>query len=206
MLWPVSDEDLHGVFITPGTELDAVIRVQKEQVESRMPGQTYCNHPPHATLIAGRYHSVDIWLELLENLRLPQFELMTNGYTIFTDDALAGGGHTVAHRLGPSETLSMAQRTVAEVLEDFVAVDKSDFRFEMEPMKSSQDRFGFPFVGEHWIPHMTIASITGPEDGPLIRELMSDECSAGFNVTQLEVWRVRGDEHHCISRIDLLPC
>ena len=198
------DPILHGVFIEPDAELDKFIRTQKKVVSSQRPGEAYTDHPPHATLIVGAYHSPDIWLELLEDLVLPAFDIQVVGYHVFENDAMACGGHTVVHRIQLSEHLVVAQRAVAEVLADFVECATPNYAFNVEPMRSSQERYGFPFIGEHWIPHMTVASINGQLNDPLIEDLLSEKCRMRVRVEALQVWRVENERHEMVARLPLI--
>ena len=194
----------YGIFIEPSGALRELIVEQKKIVEQILPGQTYCAHPPHSTLIFGCYHSPDNWLELLEDLQLKSFSVFGDGYHIFPNDVMAGGGHTLVHLLRTNPAMCEAQIKLAEVFEDFLDDPTPQHAFDVEPLKTSQQRFGFPFVGSHWIPHMTIASLKTSENHALFEELQAMNNRKWFGTTDLVVWQVEGDLHTEIARIDLV--
>ena len=56
-------------------------------------------------------------------------------------------------------------------------------------------RYGFPFVGNHWIPHFSVASLRTEKTDPIIRDFLSNTEQYDFMVDQFSLWRVEGDEH-----------
>jgi hypothetical protein len=65
--------------------------------------------------------------------------------------------------------------------------------------KESYDRYGFPFVGSHWIPHLTIASVK-KEGKKLINEIKTttiklNQKESGGN---LALFKIIGDSHQLI--------
>ena len=56
-------------------------------------------------------------------------------------------------------------------------------------------KYGFPFVGNHWIPHFSISSLRSEKTHPIIEDFLSTTKQYQFTVDQLSLWRVDGDEH-----------
>lgn len=196
-----------GIFLEPSGDLRDLIVAQKAKVEAELPGQVFCDHPPHATFIFGGYHSSDIWLEYLLDRILPTFTVTVDGYHLFPNDTLAGGGHTLVHRLQSCSAMLEIQQEAAELLEDFVEQPGGEAEPPWgEPLRTSMQRFGFPFVGEHWIPHMTIASFQTPLDHELIAELQQQPNKGlSFEAKELAVWQLIGSEHRLLETIPLHP-
>jgi hypothetical protein len=74
---------------------------------------------------------------------------------------------------------------------------------DREPFGTSWRRYGFPFVGSHWIPHFTVASLLTAPDDPAVAEVMSVGATHHFTVDSVSVWRVRGDEHERLAVLGL---
>lgn len=195
-----------ALFIEPhGTLLEA-LRERKAWLEQAMPGQAFCNHPPHCTLLFGSYGAPAEWLETLrENLSAQAaFELEINNWQQFPHDALAGGGHTVAYRAHLTPALAHLQQTVADSLAPFVSVGPNIHPLaNTKPFASSLRKYGFPFVGAHWIPHFTIGSPLIPPTDPLLAHLVSGSTRHRFIVQTVSVWRVVGDTHERLHELAL---
>jgi hypothetical protein len=170
-----------------------------------MPAQPYCSHPPHSTLIFGDYGLIDAWkAALADRLKtFPAVEWSTDAWHVFPDDAMAGGGQTVALRGTNTPAIFALQRAVAEILGPFHRAQIEEHALgAREPFASSLRQFGFPFVGAHWLPHFTIGSPRVGPGSPIVAELQSGSPAHSFSVKAIGLWEVRG-EHH--ARIETLP-
>jgi hypothetical protein len=193
-----------AVFIEPEGSLRQLVVERKAWLEAQMPGQPFCSHPPHATLLVGDYAPPDVWVEEATRklATCAAFELHTSGWQVFPDDALSGGGQTVAVRVTPSPALSDLQMNMAELLGPFCrAPQQAHPLATREPFATSLRRYGFPFVGNHWLPHFTVGSPRVPIGHPLIEKLQLGSASCTFAVTRLSVWRVHGEHHLRVREI-----
>lgn len=198
----------YAVFIEPEGELREFILSYKKKISSILPHQHYCNHPPHSTLFMSAMQEPENWLESLKSAvrRIFAFESHIRDTIVFYDDVLAGGRHTIALQVEPSAALFLLQRVVGEELASFVdreTIDMPSSFLENEPFLSSYLRYGFPFVGEHWIPHFTIASLQTSKNDPLITEFLNLCPKFNFLVKSVSIWRIDGDDHTQIGIIKL---
>lgn len=190
----------YAVFIEPTGPLRQAIVSLKEKVERQLPGQAYGFHPPHCTLLVGQYESPDEWRKDLTIAisKTTPFEIQTDGFQIFYDDVLAGGGHTFTFKAKPTAELFALQKKAADVLKEWRTTNSTGKRvalMDREPFRSSQVQFGFPFVGQHWIPHFSIASLKVVKDSPLLGELSSGGAQFSFLLDRVSVWEIEGDHH-----------
>ena len=188
-----------GIFIEPAGSLADSIRALKAEVERQLPGQKFCSHPPHSTLSYGKYQEPALWRAPLISAvgaQLP-FAIRTAEFGFFYDDALAGGGHTVVFKAQPTPEVYALQRACGDVLKHWRGGTEPAVGdlLEREPFKSSFEVYGFPFVGPHWIPHFTVASLKVPKDAPLLRALTSGEVRHEFLLDRVSVWEIDGDSH-----------
>jgi len=188
-----------GIFIEPNGSLAAALRSLKAEVGRQLPAQPYCSHPPHSTLIAGNFQPPNLWREQLAAALKTEspFTVCTTGFTIFHDDTLAGGGHTVAFKVEPSPELFALQKCCADALKSWRAPDATPAAgwLGREPFRSSFSEYGFPFVGAHWIPHFTVASLKVAKDSPLLRAISSGAARHEFLPDRVSVWKIAGDLH-----------
>ena len=63
--------------------------------------------------------------------------------------------------------------------------------------------FGFPFVGEHWIPHFTISSLKVGKNHKLINDFLLDQIDISFTVNKVSIWNIKGNQHQMIEEFIL---
>lgn len=191
-----------ALFIEPNEHLRDLLMAAKKRVEAWRPGQVYCDHPPHCTLLVGVYAPPKDWLPALR-LRLATcrpFSLHISKWLIFPDDLPAGGGQTVTMAPDPNPEIFLLQAAAAEVLAPHrIPVPHS---WTIEPYATSQQRFGFPFVGAHWQPHFTVASLSTSLDDPFLVQLTSSVLDFRLPVQTVGVWAITNQGH---ARMETIP-
>jgi 2'-5' RNA ligase len=195
--------DKYAIFIEPMGELrDAVIR-WKNQLRGIFPHATYIEHPPHATLLFCHFKNIERVIFNLNRIcdSVSYFEICSQQTQVFFDDASTGGGHTLAYKIFPSLNLMQLQQSCAESVESFVMHGNESLvsGLNIEPFQSSFRRFGFPFVGHHWIPHMTIASIKVKSDNAEMTSFQSQSFFFTQILDHISLWRVNGECHEKIQ-------
>lgn len=196
-----------GIFIEPTGSLAESIRALKVEVERQMPGQKFCSHPPHSTLIYGNFQEPELWrAQFIAALATQsRFRIETREFAFFHDDALAGGGHSVVFKAMATPEIFALQKTCGDVLKHWrgeVEPARGGL-LEREPFRSSFAEYGFPFVGSHWIPHFTVASLKVAKDAPLLRAISSGEARHVFLLDRVSVWEIEGDSHTKLFEVPL---
>lgn len=186
-----------AVFLEPQGELRQEIISLKNLVNASLPGQKYDNHPPHCTLIFGSYQNPDLWINELQTAINPctPFSLNTDGFHIFYDDQPAGGGHTVVFRIVKTDPLFNLQTRVGEVLSGYQDGRAENSSWFNETLRASMERYGFPFVGDHWFPHFSIASLKVRRNSRFLKYITQRPASFTDWVNELSIWKVDGDQH-----------
>ena len=192
-----------AIFIEPQGELKTNLLMWKAKVEENLPGQFYCSHPPHSTLIHVNVKHEAMAIEIIGK-SLQYFSAFINKVIetgIFWEDSATGGGHTLFWKIHPNQLLFDLQTQVAEALSPLLANNTAPEFVKNDPvLKESFDRYGYPFIGVHWIPHMTIASLQTRRDHPLIEEFLKQTGKYGMDVNEVSCWRVENDQHFCLIR------
>lgn len=203
---------LTAIFLEPRGSLREAIVLGKQQLERAMPGQPYCSHPPHSTLLFGDYGPIGTWLDALRaaTRAVPAFTVETTAWQLFPDDPLAGGGTTIAWRARLDAPLARLQRLVATTLAPHrpattIAALAAHPLANREPFASSLRHYGFPFVGDHWIPHFTLGSPGVAAEAPLIGALTAGSPRHQFPLEAISVWSVTGEHHEPRAELPLGP-
>ena len=188
----------YGVFWIPPNPLQAIIAEEKLRAEKRFPDATYLSHPVHATLFV-----VDIppHNEVLQPLQAvirtcqPVATAVT-GWHVFEND-VSTGADTVVAMLDPTPGFRRLQVLVADALSSLRLIrntTEDDDRSWPEPFRGSVLRYGYPFVGDHWLPHVTVASF--PSDSSYVETVLERKLPAeSLTVEKLSLWEIDGDHH-----------
>jgi hypothetical protein len=195
-----------GIFIDPSPELTAVLDARKAIARTQWPRAAYLDHPPHATLIAGAFGPADHWLPLLSDvLRAHEtFVIETSGITVFANDPMTGGS-TVAIAVAESAALRRLQSIVAAVLAPSrdPAAAEALARSMGDPRAAESARaFGSAWVGAHWRPHFTVASLPVAESH-IPAALTKSVSPITMRVAVISVWRV--DDAGIHTRVAAAP-
>ena len=181
-----------AVFIEPEGELRTNILRWKEMVEVKYPNQSYCLHPPHSTLIHVNVKQEEMAIGAVGEIVKAD---------VFWNDSATGGGHTLYWKIQSNQLLFDLQRQVAESLYPFLSPNPEPTFVKDAPLlKNSFARYGSPFIGNHWIPHLTIASLKTSQNDPLIEEFLEQSCEFELDVTEVSCWRVENDQHNCLEK------
>jgi 2'-5' RNA ligase len=130
--------------------------------------QLYADHPPHLTLYLAAFEDPQSLLAAVEELANrwppPVFELI--GWSVFYADVLAGGNTVVCKMAEDSASkCRMLQAEVIRLLAPHRDEAASKLRYEARwealtlPRQRAAEDVGFPFIGDDWQPHFTVASI-----------------------------------------------
>lgn len=193
----------YALFIEPDAALAAYISSLKAEVAQWRPQQKYCNHPPHSTLLVGYYSDLNNWMNNLKAVLTQRpFSIHIKKWMVFPNDPQTNGGQTVTLAVEPSAELSALQMTCAEVLKAN-KLPAENYPPMSEPLSGSFREYGFPFVGSHWLPHFSIASLAVEIDDPFLMRLTSRPVAFTTKVSSVSIWRIKEDEHHKLVEINL---
>jgi hypothetical protein len=186
-----------AVFILPKEPFNTELIHWKERVKNELPGQPYSVHPPHMTLM-----NIDVTNEKDGIAAASAFagtidpiRMAVNSRDVFWNDN-ATGGHTLFFGIEQNLALFDLQKSLAEAL---LSVKKKlpapNYTNLNMSLFESFKKYGFPFVGDHWIPHFSVASLLTEQTNSIISDFLSIKKPYDFMVNQISLWRVNGDEH-----------
>ena len=184
----------------------------KERVKQLVGEQLYLNDPPHLTLYLGVYGARTDLAGPVGPLcrRLAAPNVTVCGWHVFEADQLTGNQTLVCEVTGETrsalEPIQQQVVAVAAPIRDPSAsracYDKSWHRLSEEE-RANVERFGFPFVGPIWHPHVTVASVR-PEDWETVwSELAGTPPDAVVQFPFLAIYGLKGEQPVLIERFAL---
>lgn len=185
------------VALRPHEPLDALIRGYKRRLLAAAGPQMYATDPPHTTLLVANFPR-ERAAELLRAARdlaaaTPAPEATIAGWHVFESDPLTGL-HTLVCRYcnETCQRLRIVQRDVLAAVAPLrdVAATQAAIAPRLPLLSAEEQRcaaqFGFPYVGDGWIPHLTIASVR-PSQWPHVEQV--------FNLSQKRSGQVENLSH-----------
>lgn len=149
-----------GVFYCPENNLIKEVESIKSFFKSRSLKSKYLDHLVHSTIYVfeteeNKLNDVIKKFELLRNTLVP-LSSQINNWRVFKNDVLTGL-NTVCLEIELTKDLKLFQKNIVESLYKYnLKRNLSDFKGDL---KFSNEKYGYPFVGDHWIPHITIGSL-----------------------------------------------
>jgi len=182
----------------PEEELVGQILKQKEFVRDSIGEQKYLSDPPHFTLYLFSCDNIDEVISKLNGVvnNLKRFSVSLTGFHVFYDDIVTGG-HTITYGLDDSSVriLRGIQIKVINSIKEFntnVRFSNSSSSYGKMPnlQKANCDLFGFPYVGDIWVPHITVASIDKLYFDNLFSKLKSQPINGSYLLDSINIYEI----------------
>lgn len=187
----------YGVFWIPCDELKQYVESMKDRFRKVEPDAIYLNHPVHSTIFLFNAFEQD-QLKIISSIKTKKINFLVDSWKIFQNDVVTQG-HTLSIGLVPNPLVFDFQKDLAESL--LYIIKKSVFYNNIweGQYKESYDRYGFPFVGSHWIPHLTIASVK-KEGKKLLDEIKKTNIFLNQRncVGNLALYKITGEKHQLV--------
>ena len=195
-----------AVFILPEEPFTSELVLWKNKIRKDFPKQPYTDHPPHLTLI--KLDSIDETeaIKKLSSLseKLGSIKVEVDSRNVFLNDAFTGG-HTIYFGLKQSNSLMKLQILIADALAPIKKNTNLSNNFKNDSLLyRSNKNYGFPYVGDHWIPHFTVASLTTNKRKKILKNFLSLPASFDFEINRFSIWRIHEDVHIKLKTIKII--
>ena len=188
----------YGIFWIPNEELNQFVESWKNRFRKVEPDAIFLNHPVHSTIFLFNALEQDE-SKIISRIKNVKINFLVDSWKIFYND-LVTGGDTLSVGLIPNVLAFQFQQDLSESLLDFIKTPLFYNNTWEGKYKESYDRYGFPFVGSHWIPHLTIASVK-KEGKKLIDEIKTTSINLNLKESggSLALFKILGDSHQLIQ-------
>ena len=196
-------------YLTPDKTLYDFINKCKQKAREICGEQKYLSDSPHLTLYVGDFNYDSHMFSLLETVKLEFTEVKLSGWSRFMDDPVTGG-HTLVIEVAPcgldklrelqidviSKSLPFKKPGILHRYRNSVSFDKN--------MKSNLEVYGFPFVGEIWRAHFTIASFEKNVFDVIWQELKEEMPPESTEIENLSFASIHSDHFDVINNWSLV--
>jgi hypothetical protein len=197
----MSDREAVTVFaaLEPDDALHGLVQGYKDETRALVGDQLYLADPPHLTLYLAVYSSVEAALSCWQKLTSHAVDVVVNipGWHVFDADALTGN-HTLVCDLAADDKaqLRVLQQNVVTCLAPARDAAATEARLAprlgnlTQAQRDAVAAHGFPYLGDGWEPHFTIASIR-PSDWPRVWQALADRPPRGaFRCPRMRLYKL----------------
>lgn len=173
--------------LDPDPELAALVADYKRQTRALAGDQLYLDDPPHLTVYLAVFPSADTVLETWPAIaaRQDDLRLSITGWHVFEADALTGN-NTLVCEIADDDVVRLRtyQREVVSLLAPLRDPAATAQRFAPRrgqltgEQAANVDRYGFPYLFDGWVPHLTVASIR-PDAWPAVWQALEPQSPRG---------------------------
>ena len=191
-----------GVFYSPENDLRNNIEFIKTYFGSKSKINKYLDHLVHSSLYVFNTELIEIneIIKEFENLKITLIPITSKitKWIVFGDDILTGL-NTLCLEVELTNELKNLQYNIVNTLFKF---HSNEFQNSFEgDLKISNDKYGYPFVGEHWIPHFTIGSMEIETKKILEHSDGLFQFPKDIVINNLSLYKIEGDSHSLIKKI-----
>ena len=191
-----------GVFYSPENDLRNNIEFIKTYFGSKSKINKYLDHLVHSSLYVFNTELIEIneIIKEFENLQITLIPITSKitKWIVFGDDILTGL-NTLCLEVELTNELKNLQYNIVNTLFKF---HSNEFQNSFEgDLKISNDKYGYPFVGEHWIPHFTIGSMEIETKKILEHSDGLFQFPKDIVINNLSLYKIEGDSHSLIKKI-----
>ena len=187
--------------------VDGILKNDVESIKSifktKSKESKYLNHLVHSTLYVFEIESKKIndvieKFQSLQEVLSPVFSEI-NKWRVFENDVLTNLNTLCLEIKLSNDLFNLQMNVVNSFLEFHLKKPNTDFE---GLLKESYNQYGYPFVGEHWIPHITIGSLD------IEKKKLTEFYEGMFNfpraikINNLGLFKIKGDSHSLIKRIE----
>ena len=191
-----------GVFYCLESDLKREVDSIKTFFSSKNEISKYLNHLSHSTIYvfdieSNKINDVIFEFEDLQK-SLIQLPSHINKWRVFENDILTSL-NTLCLEIELTNEPKVLQMNTVEYLCKFHLQNKN-INFEGD-LKFSNNKYGYPFVGNHWIPHITIGSINISKEKLLNYTKGLLTFPKEIKINNLGLYKIEGDSHQLLKKI-----
>jgi len=195
-----------AAFIEFDKKITNKILNQKKIVRKKFGNQTYLNHPVHLTLFTLDIEKISKLKKIYKNPKKKQNKPFLINLTkpgIFYNDPVTGG-HTFFHHIKKNKKISEIQlKHLKKINKNLVVYKKKKTNLlKNKILEKNYKKYGFPFVGNIWIPHVTIASIKNlNKNNKYIKQFLSIKIKIRCPIKEIKFYKITKDRHDFLFNV-----
>lgn len=203
--------DKYYIALMPEKRLIDLINEQKSMIREMIGEQIYLFHPPHFTLIIFTTDNLnEIAFELKKlSEKMNKIRIHIEDFHIFYND-LFTNGNTITYPIN-KDSLSKIKDIQFDIAKSIERFNTKKFIFKedekywklSEIEKLNTDKYGYPFIGENWIPHITLASVDADKFEKVFEKIKQKPAFGEFLIESINLYKVGEKTSELIRTFEL---
>ena len=193
---------MFAIFLEPDYKLKNFIKVLKRKIYKQYKKSSFINHPPHCTLFYSNLKNNQLAMKnVLNFLKKINLKIFCNKYSTFQNTPV-NNETTLFIKIKKNKKLSKLQLNLGKKLSNYIEksyLEKNKKKYTRGSVRHSFLRYGFPYVGRHWIPHFTIGSVNKNHNF-LIKEFLKNNKSFFFKAKYITFWKINKGKHILLGK------
>jgi 2'-5' RNA ligase len=199
------------IALNPEKKLTDLINEQKSMVRTMIGEQTYLSHPPHFTLFHFTLRDPEKFYPGLEKIarNTNSFPINLRNFYIFHNYSFTNGNIITYSVLNKDlNSLRKIQQMVINEVNPFnmrgiYLKENESYRKMSKAEKNNINDYGFPFVGDSWIPHITIALINSDKFSEVFEKIKEKPVFGKFLIDSINLYKVGEKTSELIKKFEL---
>lgn len=161
---------------------------------------------PHLTLLTANVNLKMIQLKKIDlKINFKDIKINISKPSVFKKDPLTGG-ETFFFRVNKNKKLLNLQLYLASFFKRFILHSKIINKFDPKTLEyKSLKNYGFPYVGKHWIPHVSICSVLDKKINKKINtKFLQSKLDNHFYINELFLCVVKKNKLFKIKKIKFI--
>lgn len=178
--------------LIPDNKANSLIQNLKDESSSMVGWQQFIKHFPHLTLFVGDYKKLDT-LSIPDDLlkEIKDLKLSAKEWNTFLKDPVTGKlTLSICLEEESNKKIRYIQRKILDLCAKYNTgkiVDRYKSQIENFPklLKDNTQKYGYPFIGDIWKGHFTIASFDKENYEKVWNKLKNEKVSFNFKINKL---------------------
>ena len=196
-----------AAFINFNNFINDIVFKEKKKVRQIFGNQIYLSHPVHSTLFSIDIIDIKKFSKELTNHLTKEIYLKKSIFIklyktdVFIDDELTDG-HTIYYAIEKNYELEKLQLLFLNFIKNLDLIRFQHIKFNHKWMNINYAKFGFPYVGNKWIPHVTVASIREESiKHPYFSNFLNNKISLIDEIKYIHFYEIIDDAHNFLFKI-----
>ena len=198
-----------AAFIKFNKKIEKKVLTQKKSVSKIFGNQVYLDHPVHLTLFTLYIKKISDLKYVYKNLKTKKknnpIKIKITSTGVFLNDPLTKG-HTLFFNLRKNTFLNTIQINHLKIINKKIKVIKKGIKIFKNPkFKKNYRKFGFPFAGKIWVPHITVASIRKiKSDHLFIKNFLKIKVDLKDLIKSIEFYKISKNKHYFLFKTEYI--
>lgn len=190
-----------AIFFIPNMKISLEINNYKKKFNRYYANLDYVQHFPHLTFFT--FNALDNFYDenflynlnnLFKSLIKKNINIKINQTNVFFDDVLTNKD-TIFFKIQKNRELIGAQKKLLNFFKKIIIIDNK-INFNQNALNKNYLLHGYPYVGNIWLPHMTICSIENSKNKLMVQKFLDTKINLNTNLDNLSLWQVVSKNKH----------